>query len=199
MKKKLIINDEKDLNRFYNRLWLYRSFIYRFVYFYIDEDKYNVTPILKALNIKYRNSRIKCVINEACIYLDNYYKDKNYCDFRCYKCALHRSKKYNYKNGCCRACDYQSSEGCLTSNVACKLFYCKYITDKYDTLTIKDIKVLYVLSLFQRMTIGSDYFASVDDVAMDLYCWPLASTVRISMRMLKIYPRFRKVIKNEKL
>ena len=35
MEKVLKINNQKDLNKFYNRLFLYRSFLYNFVTFKI--------------------------------------------------------------------------------------------------------------------------------------------------------------------
>jgi len=186
IKKKIVINNKKDLNNFYNKLFIYRSFLYRFTYFYIEKDKYNIKSIINGLNIKKRYDRCVFVIDEACKYIDNYYKDKNICDFKYGKCINHRIKKLDYVNGCCRKCRLQSSKGCTSKNVACKLFYCKELENKYKLLNEKDVKVLYILSYIQRITLLSDFFSSKEEVAMDLYCFPIATSIRIGLRFLKL-------------
>lgn len=52
MKKVLNIENKKQLKNFYKILPFYKSFLYRFIYFELDNDKYKVQPIINALNIK---------------------------------------------------------------------------------------------------------------------------------------------------
>ena len=61
MKKSLVIKTKKDLEKFYKRLWLYRSFLYRNVTFILKEDKYNISNFIMALNIKNRRKRIEYI------------------------------------------------------------------------------------------------------------------------------------------
>ncbi len=128
MFKKIIdINNENELHAFYRKLFFYKTYFFFFTKFYLPEDKedtYNLAVLLTGLNIKNRRKRINYIIDVACRELDAYYNPKNLCQFKKAKCLLQRQKKEPYCNGCCHRCRYQSKEGCLTKNVACKLFYC---------------------------------------------------------------------------
>lgn len=104
MKKKIILKSKKDLSSFYKRLWLYRSFLYRYVTFETEDDKYNISSFINALNIKNRRKRIKYIYDAACLEIDDYYKDKNMCGFKNNQCYVQRKLNNNKFNGCCRMC-----------------------------------------------------------------------------------------------
>lgn len=169
MEKKLVIKTKKDLDKFYKRLWLYRSFLYRNVIFSLDNDKYNIFSFIKALNIKNRKERIKYIYDEACLDIDNFYKDKNMCGFKDNQCYVQRKLNNNKFNGCCRMCMYQSKKGCLTKNLTCKLFFCSEVRKRHKVLTIDDIKILKMYTIRQRYMIKTDYFTSKNEILNDLY------------------------------
>ena len=90
MEKVLKINNQKDLNKFYNRLFLYRSFLYNFVTFKLERDKYDINDLILALNIKNRRKRLEFIYDTACQEIDDYFANKNVCDFKNNKCRLQR-------------------------------------------------------------------------------------------------------------
>ena len=169
MEKKLVIRTKKDLDKFYKRLWLYRSFLYRNVTFTLDDDKYNISSFIKALNIKNRRKRIEYIYDAACLEIDNFYKDKNICGFKDNQCYIQRKLKNNKFNGCCRICLNQKNKGCLTSNLACKFFFCSEVKKRHKILTIKDIRIFKMFNMRQRYILSTDYFNSREEVISDLY------------------------------
>ena len=108
MEKFLVINNENDLHKFYKKIWLYRSFLCNFVTFKIEEDKYDLSDLVWALNIKKRKKRLEFIYDVACDEINEYVKDKNICGFKNNQCRMHRKLKNGYVNGCCRKCFYQS-------------------------------------------------------------------------------------------
>lgn len=169
MKKKIVIKNEIELHKFYNRIFLYRSFLYKFVKFKLIDDKYNISSLVKALNIKNRKRRIKYIYDAACDEIDMFYKEKNMCDFKDNQCYVQRKLGNNKFNGCCRICMYQSNIGCRTKNLACKLFFCFEVKKRNKILKIEDIKVLKVLGVRQRYILKNNYFSSKEEVVNDLY------------------------------
>lgn len=168
------INDKKKLLK---KIFLYRSFIFRFVTFSTNQNDEEIEIIIKALNIKNRYNRIYYVIDRLCDQIDDYYKDKKTCCFKNNKCICHRKLKLEYKNGCCRKCGYQSNNGCTTKNFACKMFMCSYAKENINVLEYSDLVLLKVLTPLQRLILKSDYFSSIEDVSKDLslsiiYCVP---------------------------
>lgn len=187
---KIKIDNKNDLKKFYWLLFLYRSLIFRFVHFELEEDKYDVEPIVKALNIKNKKARITFIYQTACQQIDNYYQDKNICEFENNKCLAQRNS--NKINGCCRICEYRTGGSCLVHNLACKLFYCDEVSQKHKILNFNDLPILKCLNKRQRFMIKSDYFSLEKDVINDLYYGILIGTVRVSYRFL------RTIIKNKK-
>ena len=186
LEKRIIINNEKDYNKFVKKLYLYRSFLFKNVYFKLD-SKYsniNIMPIIKALNIKKRKARIKYVYDSCCKIIDDKNKGLDICGFKNNKCYVQVNS--NYCNGCCRKCKYQTNHGCPTKNLACKLFNCGEVTKRYEVITYKDLKLLKVFSIKNQLIVKSDYFAKEEDVLKDLYSYSLIySTIRIIIRLLK--------------
>ena len=182
-KKKLIV---RDINIFYKRLWLYKSFLFRKTYF--ETDISEIKSLISALNIKNRKRRITYIYDYACDEVDNYWKDKNPCCFKNGKCLSQQKSGCKHKNGCCRRCVYQSNNGCTTSNLTCKFFYCTYVSSKYKLLTIHDIKILKLLTLRQKTILKHDFFSSREEVLGDLY---IGSVFIFIVRLL-----FRYLVKN---
>ena len=173
----------KDKEKFYKRLFIYRYL--KFLNFESDIKDEELQTIIRGLNIKSRYKRIKFVIEESCNYIDNYYKGCNLCHFKNNKCICHRKKNKDYINGCCRTCKYQSNKGCTTKNVACKLFNCSYVDlNGKKKLTVKDVKILYLLNFYQRYVISTDFFVTPKTVARDLYVGPMMLLLLLILRII---------------
>lgn len=186
MKKSLVIKTKKDLEKFYKRIWLYRSFLYRNVTFILKEDKYNISNFIMALNIKNRRKRIEYIYDNACLEIDNFYEGKNVCGFKDNQCYVQRKLNNNKFNGCCRMCIHQSKTGCKTKNLTCKLFFCEEAKKRHKTLTIKDINIFKMFTPSQRYIINTDYFNSRDEVINDLYIGSVMVVVfKYVYRMIK--------------
>ena len=158
-----------NTNKFYKKLFIYKSFLYKKVLF--ESNNKDIIPIIKALNIKNRKKRIIYIYDYACSYVDNYMKKQNSnpCGFKNCKCIVQRKENSKNINGCCRKCYLNTSKGCSTSNLTCKLFYCNDMKNKYKTLKIKDIKILKLLSFRQRIMINSCYFITRERYIKNLY------------------------------
>lgn len=189
-KKIITINNEKELKSFYRKLFFYKTYFFFFTKFSLPKDTpdtYNITPLLKGLNIKNRRHRLSYIIDTACSELDAYYTPKNLCRFKHNKCLVQRQKKQPFCNGCCRLCRYQSKNGCLTKNVACKFFYCTKALKKTQPLKPRDIKILSLLNCVEKYIITNDYFSSKNEVLYDLYFGFVVAIVRIPYRHLKYF------------
>ena len=163
-------------------LFLYRSFLFRFVKFETkDKDLKN---IVNALNIKKRKKRIEYVYDEAIKYINKYYS-QDLCQFKNNQCIVQRNNKSDKINGCCRLCAYQNNKACDVNNVACKLFYCTTAIKNMKELNIKDVEILKCLNKRQRFVLKSDYFSKREDVINDLYYGIVIATIRISYRLIK--------------
>ena len=180
MKKKIVINSGKDLYKFYDNIKYYRSFLFRFTTFECDNEK--VKNIITALNIKNRYKRIEYIYDEACNEIDNFTCGKNMCGF---KNGICRTKTLN---GCCRKCFHLGKKGCTTKNLTCKLFFCNKVCDKFEIIKMDDIKILYVLSLRNRIILRHDFFSTREEVIKDLwYGSILILFIRYFYRVAKHY------------
>ena len=77
-----VINDKSALDKFYRKLFFYKSFILKKTKFTVETNYEEVKSIIKALNIKKRKPRITYIYDEACKQIDNHYKNKNICGFK---------------------------------------------------------------------------------------------------------------------
>ncbi len=191
---KIVINIEnkKDLNKFYKKLFLYRSFLYKFTTFESINNKYDINDIIHALNIKNKTKRSVYIYDTSCNLIDNYHICNNICGFKNNICAMHQKNKLEKINGCCGECIYQSKDGCITKNLTCKLFFCSEVKDKYKVYIFDDIKLLKCFTLRQQLIIKSDYFSLREDVLKDLkYNSIIISSIRMIYRIIK-----KKLIKN---
>lgn len=176
-----------NIDKLYKNIWLYKSLFYHNVKFTTKKEVDEQTKyIINALNIKNRNKRIEYVYDRACDLLDNQNKNINICGFKNRKCWVQQKLNNGNKCGCCRLCLYAKETGCPSKNIACKLFNCSEVTNRYKVLTYKDLKILKVLGLYQRIIIKHDYFSLREDVLKDLYSYSLTySTIRIVYRIIK--------------
>lgn len=181
IKKKIVINNDKDLKKFYKRIKYYRYL--KFIEFISDNEE--IKPIIDALNIHRRHQRITYIYDYACSYIDNYWKDINYCGFKNNKCFTQQYKDCKYQNGCCRLCMYQSNRSCLTSNLTCKFYYCTEVCKRYKVLTYNDIKLLKMFSFRQKVIIKHSYFCSREQILFDLkYSFITVFTLKLILRQI---------------
>lgn len=185
MNKLIKINNQTALDKFYRKLFFYKSFIFKKTKFTVETNYEELKPIINALNIKKRKPRITYIYDEACKQIDNHYKNKNICGFKNNKCYVQQKLQNGTINGCCRMCLYQSTKGCTTKNLTCKLFTCSEVEKRCKVIKFDDLKILNLLSFRNRMILKSDYFSKREDVIKDLYygsffLW----TIRIVIRMI---------------
>lgn len=195
MKTKLI-KDEKQL---YSKMFLYKTFLYNGVEFSIDSENKDVLNIVKALNIKNPFKRIEFIYDYSCKKLDDFYEGKNICAFKNNKCIVQQGQNCRYCNGCCRLCRFQSVKGCTTSNLSCKLFYCDKIQETNKTLKYKDLKILKLLNLRQKMIVNDNFFAHRKEFLLELKVSSITFWgIRMLIRILKNAIYCRKIKKGDK-
>ncbi|MBR2828098.1 MAG: hypothetical protein IKE70_02575 [Bacilli bacterium] len=176
----------KITNKSYILLPVYRSIFFYYCTFETTSKEKQDQIIIKALNIKNRKKRITYIYDEACNYVDNYYNKENICGFKNNQCYIQRKKKQKKTCGCCRKCIYKSNHGCTTKNLACKLFNCSEVYCRRKVIQYRDLRMLKVLSLRQRLIVKSDYFSLREDVLKDLYSYSIIySSLRMLFRIIK--------------
>ena len=184
----LKLNNQKQINRFYKLLPIYKSVICKKINFKANTNDTQLKIITNGLNIKNRKKRITYIYDKTCDLIDKKYKNQNICGFKNCKCFANRKVNNGYKYGCCRMCRYKTDNGCITKNLACKLFNCKEVTNRYNVLKYEDLKTLKLLNIRQRFLVKSDYFSLREDVLKDLYSYSIIySVLRILYRLLNNY------------
>ena len=199
MKSKIItINNCNDYNKFLKKINIYKSILYYNTLFEVKNNinERNIDYITNALNMKNRKKRIEYVYDQSCKLIDWKNKGINICGFENGKCWVQRKIKNGKCNGCCRKCIYQTSNGCSTKNLSCKLFNCTEVRSRYNVIRYNDLKLLRLLSKKNQIIIKSDYFSKREDVLKDLYSYSLIySTFRIFYRLIRNYINVNKIIK----
>lgn len=189
MKRKLIvIKSKEDYTKFIKRIVLYKSILYINTEFQVERNQINdkLQQMINGLNIKNRYKRITYVYDTACSIIDSNTKGLNVCGFKNNKCYIQQKQNNGKCNGCCRLCKYQNSNGCPTKNLACKLFNCSEVKKRYKTIEYKDLAILKLLSLKNRLIVKSDYFSTREEVLKDLYAYTLTySILRIFFRSIR--------------
>lgn len=187
-RKTIVIESKEDYTKFIKRIVLYKSILYINTEFQVKECQVNdkIQQIIKGLNIKNRGKRITYVYDTACNIIDSNTKGLNICGFKNNKCYIQQKQNNGKCNGCCRLCKYQNSNGCPTKNLACKLFNCSEVKKRYKTIEYKDLAILKLLSLKNRLIVKSDYFSTREEVLKDLYAYTLTySILRIFFRSIR--------------
>lgn len=187
-RKTIVIESKEDYTKFIKRIILYKSILYINTEFQVKGCQVNdkIQQIIKGLNIKNRGKRITYVYDTACNIIDSNTKGLNICGFKNNKCYIQQKQNNGKCNGCCRLCKYQNSNGCPTKNLACKLFNCSEVKKRYKTIEYKDLAILKLLSLKNRLIVKSDYFSTREEVLKDLYAYTLTySILRIFFRSIR--------------
>ncbi len=199
MKSKIItINNYNDYNKFLKRINIYKGILYYNTLFEVKNNinERNIDYITNALNMKNRKKRIEYVYDQSCKLIDWKNKGINICGFENGKCWVQRKIKNGKCNGCCRKCIYQTSNGCSTKNLSCKLFNCTEVRSRYNVIRYNDLILLKLLSKKNQIIIKSDYFSKREDVLKDLYSYSfIYSTFRIVYRLIRNYITVNKIIK----
>lgn len=198
--KEIVVSNKEKL---FKKIKYYKTFLYNRVEFVsniadeeIDSDieKNEIQGIIKALNIKNKGKRVEFIYDYLCEMLDNYYDGKNICEFCDNKCLAQQFEGSTYKNGCCRLCKYQSSTGCTSANLTCKLYYCEKVKSKNKTIEYKDLKMMKLFSLRQRLIIRNCFFSSREEMLLDLKMGSIVLyAIRILFRVIRnlIYVRIK--------
>lgn len=187
-RKTIVIESKEDYTKFIKRIILYKSILYINTEFQVKgcQVNDNIQQMINGLNIKNRCKRITYVYDTACSIIDSNTKGLNICGFKNNKCYIQQKQNNGKCNGCCRLCKYQNSNGCPTKNLACKLFNCSEVKKRYKTVEYKDLDILKLLSLKNRLIVKSDYFATREDVLKDLYAFTLTySILRVISRNIR--------------
>lgn len=192
MKLVFVVKSDKEKKRFY--FWLPAIKLLRFCEIELKGKDSILSSIETALSIKSRRDRLAYIYDEACSYVDKSLASiENPCQFLQGKCRVQRCNGSKKVNGCCNRCRYQSSQGCKTKNLACKLFFCSEVTSRYKTITFDEIPILKVLSFRQRFLLRSDYFASREEVLSDIYSGLLIfGGMRIIIRFIAFFVIYKK-------
>lgn len=187
-RKTIVIKSKEDYTKFIKRIVLYKSILYINTEFQVKgcQVNDNIQQMINGLNIKNRYKRITYVYDTACSIIDSNTKGLNVCGFKNNKCYIQQKQNNGKCNGCCRLCKYQNSNGCSTKNLACKLFNCSEVKKRYKTVEYKDLDILKLLSLKNRLIVKSDYFSTREEVLKDLYAYTLTySILRIFFRSIR--------------
>lgn len=163
-------------------LFLYRLSIFKLFTFKTNNEE--LKTIVKALNIKKRKNRIKYVYEEAIKVINKYYY-MDLCKFKDNKCIAQRKNKSNTTSGCCRTCPILTDKGCPSSNLTCKLLYCKTALNNLKKLKMSDINILKCLSLTKRLILKTDFYSTKEEVIDDLYYGILLYGFRSFYREIK--------------
>lgn len=165
-------------------LFLYQSFLFKKVVFETDDK--SLLSIVKALNIKNKLLRIEYIYDEGIKYINNYYSD-DLCKFEDNKCIAQRKNGNEYINGCCRKCPIVTDNGCPSSNLVCKLVYCKTALGNIKLLKFNEIPILKCLSIKQRMILRSSFFNTREEILNDLYYGLIYSLIRGLKKEIRLH------------
>lgn len=169
MKKKKILIETYNLNEVYKKYKKYKTFIYKNTEFVYNGENQEIKDIIEVLNKKTRLQRIAYIYDKSCEQIDKKFEGENICGFECNQCIVQRKHDLREKNGCCRVCRLQTSTGCPSKNLTCKLFFCDEVKNKHEVITFKELKLLNLLTRRQRVILKFDLFSTREEVLTDLY------------------------------
>lgn len=156
-------------------IFLYKTFIFKKTTFKTSKEE--LKDIVTALNIKERKKRIKYIYEETVKYLNNYYSN-DFCKFINNQCIAQRLNKVSDINGCCKHCKNVGSKGCTTSNIGCKLIYCKTSIKNFKLIKLKEIPILKCFSLRQKLILKMDVMCKKEEILKDLNYGIIYSSLR---------------------
>lgn len=160
---------------------------------------YDIINCIKAILIKEQKSRNEFIYDTVCDWLDSKFQQCNVCDFKNDRCAANRSGRTSHTSmGCCHSfeyskiyefgvlknvklCQYMKDRKCTTKNISCKLYVCRYITQKHKEFKFDTRKILLLdcfFSLKQHEIIRYNYFKTREEILQklqkknyDMYWW----------------------------
>lgn len=167
-----------------NLIFLYRNLKFKNIEFWTDNKEYK--EIVKALNIKNKKNRLEYIYDEAIKYINKYYSE-DLCKFENGQCVAQRKNGGKEINGCCKKCHLVTDKGCPSSNLPCKLIYCKTAIGNIKLLKLNDIPIIKCLTFNQRMVLSSSFFNTKEDILNDLNKGIIYSTLRSVKNSLFFY------------
>lgn len=127
-------------------------------------DNYEVLEcILNAGLIKSRKEREEYVYLASCDIIQNCYTANNFCDFKEGKCKNRQvnetAPKFNPSSCCSSNCKNMGSKGCVTKNLSCKFFFCKYLIENGVYMSPKTfLPTKMYFSRWQQNFVKDDFF-----------------------------------------
>ena len=164
-------------------LFLYRSFLFKYIMF--ETKNKELKSIVNALNIKDREQRIEYIYDEGIKYINKYYSD-DLCQFENDQCIAQRKSGSKEINGCCRKCPLVTDKGCPSSNLVCKLIYCKTALGNVKLLKFNEIPILKCLSVTQRIVLRGSFFNTREDILKELKCGLIYSVIRMLKKEIEL-------------
>ena len=149
----------KKKEKIYNKTKLYLQSIN-------DKDiNKKMKKLEKLLEISNRKELYSSLYDELCDYLDDYFYNKNICEFKCNICGKRRLKNNPNENGCCysltkkKLCKYLVSGRCSIRCLACKLYICSYLRSKGYNFNLDNIYLSkYTLNRVQKYYLTHKFF-----------------------------------------
>lgn len=137
---------------------------------FIHELK-DIPSIITTLNIKNKRKRYEYIYDVVCNYIDNEFKENNYCDFINNQCIYYRNQtNKEHINGCCFSykkgllCEYFNN-GCTIKSMGCKFHVCKYLKKQGITFKIDDFPLLkYFFNTRQKVILRFSFFTDKEEV-----------------------------------
>ncbi len=130
-----------------------------------------ICKIEEIINESDLEKKYSLIIDYICDFLDAEMMKHNYCDFQDGKCIANRlGKTVRVENGCCYKskvglCKHLNNGCCLNKNIACKLFFCRYLEGKGVKYNIR--RAFPVKLVFNKKQIGileKKYFKAKEEI-----------------------------------
>ena len=169
MAKNKIIIEDKELEDIYKLFFKYKSIKYKSTQFIYNGESELIKEITNILNIKSRRKRLEYIFDSLCAEVDANFSGKELCGYECNQCIVQRKGKTEEVNGCCKVCRFQSENGCKSSNLTCKLFFCDEIKKQHAVIKLEDMKLTNLLTLRQKIILKFVLFSSREEVIIDLF------------------------------
>lgn len=152
-------------NYFYIKVFYIKMFFFD-VKNEINNDDLDL--IVNALNMKNRGERVAFIYDTVCDFIDEKMVGCSICDFKKNKCFVQRKNNIDRVNGCCHGCPYQVDKKCTIKNVACKLFFCPAAKKKKKVIKIRNIDIMRLYSIRQKIICKVDFYANREEILNDL-------------------------------
>ena len=141
----------------------------------------DVMECINAALCKTKKEKIEYIYDTVCNYLDEEFKNNNYCDFKDDVCkAKRKCKDKKVTMGSCheiksllkgklKECPLLKDKKCSTKCITCKLFTCDAIEKKFK---IKDIPLIDIyFNPIQKFIIKTSYFTKREVIIDKLLKW----------------------------